>query len=115
MTLALVIGKIMAFEMSCKMGQEEEPTSSKPYAFAWDKHNKMKVKKKAPSSSSSSEEEEEEEDNDEENDQASTSSSENEETVRRIGNVMMMICKINLMGVPYRLRIFSLTLTRKSK
>jgi hypothetical protein len=34
MTLALVIGKIMAFEMSCKMGQEEEPTSSKPYAFA---------------------------------------------------------------------------------
>jgi hypothetical protein len=60
MTPTLAIGKIVAFEMSRKMGEEEEPTSSKPYAFACDEHNKMKGKKKAPSSSSSSEEEEEE-------------------------------------------------------
>jgi hypothetical protein len=33
MTSALVIGMIVAFEMSCKMGQEEEPTSLKSYAF----------------------------------------------------------------------------------
>jgi hypothetical protein len=75
MTPMIVIGKIAAFEMSRKMGQEEELTSSKPYAFACDEHKRMKGKKKAPSSSSSSEEEEEEDENDdEENDQASTSS-----------------------------------------
>jgi hypothetical protein len=49
-----VIGKIVAFEMSQKMGQEEA-TSSTPYAFACDE--KKKGKKKAPISSSSSEEE----------------------------------------------------------
>jgi hypothetical protein len=36
MTPTIVIGKIAAFEMSRKMGQQEEPTSSKPYAFACD-------------------------------------------------------------------------------
>jgi hypothetical protein len=40
MVPALVIGKIVAFEMSHKMGEEEEPTSSKPYAFACDEHKK---------------------------------------------------------------------------
>jgi hypothetical protein len=73
MTPTLVIRKIVAFEMSCKMGQEEEPTSSKSYDFAFDEQKKIKDKKKAPSSSSSSEEEEEEDDGEEENDQASTS------------------------------------------
>jgi hypothetical protein len=34
MTPAIVIGKIAAFEMSQKMGQQEEPTSSKPYTFS---------------------------------------------------------------------------------
>jgi hypothetical protein len=57
------------------MGQEEEPTSSKPYVFACDEHKNMKGKKKAPSSSSSSEEEEEKENDDRKNDQASTLSS----------------------------------------
>jgi hypothetical protein len=33
------------------MGQQEEPTSSKPYAFACDELKNMKGKKKAPSSS----------------------------------------------------------------
>jgi ABC-type multidrug transport system ATPase subunit len=54
MTPTIVIGKIVAFEMS---------TSSKTYAFACDER---KGKKKAPTPSSSSEEEEEEESDDEE-------------------------------------------------
>jgi hypothetical protein len=65
-TLTIVIGKIAAFEMSQKMGQEE-PTSSRPYAFACDE--KKKGKKKAPTLSSSSEEEEEEENDDDEDGQ----------------------------------------------
>jgi hypothetical protein len=81
MTSTLVIEKIVVFEMSCKMGQEEEPTSSKPYNFSCDERNKMKGKQKAPSSSFSSEEEEEDDDDKEENDQAPTSSSKDEEMV----------------------------------
>jgi hypothetical protein len=82
MTLTNVIGKIVTFEVSWKMGQEEELNYSKTYAFACDGHKRMKGKKKALSSSSSNEEEEEDdENNDEENDQDSTSSSEDEETV----------------------------------
>jgi hypothetical protein len=77
MTPTIVIGKIVAFEMSRKMCWGEEPTSSRPYAFACDER---KVKKKAPTPSSSSEEEEEEESDDEDN-QTSTSSSEDEETI----------------------------------
>ena len=71
MTPTIVIGKIAEFEMSRKMGQEE-PISSRPYAFAC---HKKKGKMKAPTSSSSSEEEEEEECDDDEDDQPSTSSS----------------------------------------
>jgi hypothetical protein len=52
MTPTIVIGKIVAFEMSRKMGQQEEPTSSRPYAFACDKR---KGKRKAPTPSFSSE------------------------------------------------------------
>jgi hypothetical protein len=36
MTLTIMIGKIAAFEMSRKMYRGEEPTSSRPYAFACD-------------------------------------------------------------------------------
>jgi hypothetical protein len=36
MTSMIVIGKVAAFEMSWKMGLQEEPTYSKPYAFACD-------------------------------------------------------------------------------
>jgi hypothetical protein len=57
-TLTIVIRKIAAFEMSRKMCRGEEPTSSRPYAFACDER---KGKKKAPTPSSSSEEEKEEE------------------------------------------------------
>jgi hypothetical protein len=51
MTPTIVMGKIATFEMSRKMGQEEEPTSSKSYAFACYEHKKTKGKKKVPSSS----------------------------------------------------------------
>jgi hypothetical protein len=39
MTPTIVIGKIAGFEMSRKMCQGEEPTSSRPYAFACDDSN----------------------------------------------------------------------------
>jgi hypothetical protein len=97
MTPTIVIEKIAAFEMSRKMGRQEEPTYSRPYVFACDER---KGKKKAPTPSSSSEEEEEEESDDDEDNQLSTSFSEDEETIRRVEKVMGMICKINLMGVP---------------
>jgi hypothetical protein len=56
MTPTIVIGKVAVFEMSRKMGRQEEPTTSRPYAFACDE--KSKGKKKAPALSSSSDEDE---------------------------------------------------------
>jgi hypothetical protein len=79
MTPTIVIRKIAVFEMSRKMGRQDESTSSRSYAFACDE--KSKGKKKAPTPSSSSEEEEEEESDDEEDNQPSTSSSEDEEII----------------------------------
>jgi hypothetical protein len=100
MTMALLIDKIVAFEMSQKMGQEET-SSSRGIAFTCEEHKRTKVKKKIESSSSSSEEEEyeEEEDNDED-DQPSTSSSKDENKIRRVKKVMRMIHENNLMSVP---------------
>jgi hypothetical protein len=101
------------------MGQQEEPTSSKPYAFACDEHKKMKGKKKAPSSSEEEEQEEEEEeeddddDDDDEDDQPSTSSSKDEDTVRCVGKVMGTIRKINLMGVPLQVEDLLFNIDRK--
>jgi hypothetical protein len=112
MTWIIVIGKIEAFEMSRTMGRQEEPTSSRPYAFACDER---KGKKKAPTPSSSSEEEEEEESDDDEDNQPSTSSSEDEETIRRVGKVMGMIRKINLMGVPLQVDDLLLNIDRKNQ
>jgi hypothetical protein len=77
MTPTIVIGKITTFEMSRKICREE-PTYSRPYAFACDER---KGKKKAPTPSSSSEEDEEEESDNGEDNQPSTSSSEDEETI----------------------------------
>jgi hypothetical protein len=78
MTPTIVIGKIAAFEMSQKMCRGEEPTSSRPYAFACDER---KGKNKAPTPSSSGEEEKEEESDDGDVNQPSTSSSEDEEII----------------------------------
>jgi hypothetical protein len=114
MTPTIVIGKIVAFEMSRKMCRGEEPTSLKPYAFASDER---KGKKKAPTPSSSSEEEEEEEEesDDNEDNQPCTSSSKDEETIRRIGKVMRMIRKINLMGVPLQVEDLLFNIDRKKQ
>jgi hypothetical protein len=94
------------------MGQQEEPTSSKPYAFACDEHKKVKGKKKAPSSS---EEEEEEEEEDDEDGHPLTSSSEDEETIRRVRKVMEMIHKINLIGVPLQVENLVFNIDKKNK
>jgi hypothetical protein len=112
MTPTIMIGKIAAFEMSQKMCQGEEPTSSRPYAFACDE---WKGKKKASTLSSSSEEEEEEESEDGEDNQPSTSSTEDEETIRRVGEVMGMIRKINLMGVPLQVEDLLFNIGRKKQ
>jgi hypothetical protein len=87
------------------MGQQEEPTSLKPYAFACGEHKRMKGKN-APISS---EEEEEEEDDD----QPSTSSSEDIKTVRRVRKVMGMIHMVNLMGVPLQVEDLVFNIDRK--
>jgi hypothetical protein len=94
------------------MCQGEEPTSSRTYAFAC---NERKGKKKAPTLSSSSEEEEEEESDDYKDNQPSTSSSEDEETIRHVGKVMGMICKINLMGVPLQVEDLLFNIDRKKQ
>jgi hypothetical protein len=57
MTPALLIRKIVSFEMSLKMGQEE-PTSSKPYAFTCNELKNMKDKNTVERSSSLSEDDE---------------------------------------------------------
>jgi hypothetical protein len=111
MILTIVIGKIVAFEMSRKMGRQEEPTSSRPYVLVCDE---KKGKKKAPAPSSSSEEEEEESDDDEHN-QPSTSSSKDEETIRRVGKVMGMIRNINLIGVPLQVEDLLFNINRKKQ
>jgi hypothetical protein len=94
------------------MCRGEEPTSSRPYAFACDER---KGKKKASTPSSSSEEEEAEESDDEEDNQPSTSSSKDEETIRRVEKVMGMIRKINLMGVPLQVENLLFNIDRKKQ
>jgi hypothetical protein len=108
MTPTIVIGKIAAFEMLQKMCRGEEPTSSRPYAFACDER---KGKKKAPTPSSSSEEESD----DDEDNQPCTSSSEDKETIRRVIKVMGMIRKINLMGVPLQVEDLLFNIDRKKQ
>lgn len=59
MTLAFVIGKLVEFEMSWKMHQEEAISSSKGIDLTSEEHKKMKGKRKVKSPNSSSEDEEE--------------------------------------------------------
>ena len=95
MTPAIVIGKIVAFEISHKMGQEEASLSSKGKALACGKKKKMKGKQVETSSSSSSSSEDEEEDDDEDSsdDNQSTSSTSDldEESIKLINKVEKMI------------------------
>jgi hypothetical protein len=77
--------------------------------------DERKGKKKAPTPSSSSEEEEEEGSDDDEDNQPSTSSSEDEKIIRRVGKVMGMIRKINLMGVPKQVKDLLFNIDRKKQ
>ena len=99
MTPTIVIGKIVAFEMSHKMGQEEASSSSKGKALTCREKNKMKGKQVETSSSSSSSSEDEEEDEDDDNDdeyssdddQSSSSTSDlDEESIKLINKVKMI-------------------------
>jgi hypothetical protein len=94
------------------MCRGEEPTSSRPYAFACDER---KGKKKAPTPTSSSEEEEEEGSDDDEDNQPSTSSSKDEKIIWRVGKVMGVIRKINLMGVPMQVEDLLFNIDRKKQ
>jgi hypothetical protein len=115
MTPGLLIGKIVAFVMSQKMGKKE-PTSLRPYSFICEEHKKMNGKKKVERSSSSSEEEESKYDDEEEDDdQPSISSSEDEKTVRRVRKVMRMVHKIDLMGVPLQVEDIFFKINRKEQ
>ena len=110
MTPAIVIGKVVAFEMPHKMGHEEASSSSKDKALACSEHKKMKGKQveTSSSSSSSSEEEEEDEDDDDEDssddDKSSTISDLDEELIKLINKVEKMIQKLNVKGVPIQIQ-----------
>ena len=122
MTLAIVIGKIVAFEMSCKMGQEEASSSSKGKALACSEKNKMKGKQVETSSSSSSSSEDEEENEDEDDDedssddQSSSSTSDlDEESIKLINKVEKMIQRLNVKGVPIQIQDFIFTNQRNEQ
>ena len=111
MTPAIVISKIVAFEMSRKMGQEEAPSSSKGKAFAYSEKKKIKGKQveTSLSSSFSSEDEEEDEDDDDDDDDEDSSDDDqsssstcnlDEESIKPINKVEKMIQKFNVKGVP---------------
>ena len=112
MTPGIVIGKLVAFEMSHKMGQGEASSSSKGKALACSEKKKMKGKKveSSSSSSSSSEEEEDEGDDDDEqessdDDQSSSSTSDlDEESMKLINKLEKMIQKLNVKGVPIQIQ-----------
>ena len=111
MTPAIVIGKIVAFEMSRKMGQEEASSSSKGKALAYSEKKKMKGKRVETSSSSSSSSEDEEEDDDDDDedssddDESSSSTSDlDEESIKHINKVEKMIQRLNVKGVPIQIQ-----------
>ena len=120
MTPGIVIGKIVAFEMSRKMGQEEASSSSKGKSLACRKKKKMKGKQVETSSSSSSEDEEEDEDDDDEksgdDDQSSSSTSDlDEESIKLINKVEKMIQRLNVKGVPIQIQDFIFTTQRNEQ
>jgi U3 small nucleolar RNA-associated protein 14 len=106
-----VIGKLVAFEMSFKMGQEEASSSSKGVVLTCSEQKKMKGKQVETSSSSSSssedddEEEEEEEEEEDDDDQSSSSTSDlDEKSIKLIQKVEKMIQKLNVKGVPIQIQ-----------
>ena len=101
MTSAIVIGKIVAFEMSRRMGQEEASSSSKGKALRCSEKKKMKGKRVETSSSSSSSSEDEDDEDSSDDDQSSSSTSDlDEESIKLINKVEKVIQKLNVKGVP---------------
>jgi len=96
MTPTLVIGKIVAFEMSRKMGREASSSSKQSIALTCDEHKKMKKKGKQVETGSS-------EDDDDNQDEASTSSFDDEEGMQIIAGVKKMISKIRSKAVPIKI------------
>ena len=97
MTSMLIISKLVAFEMSWKMGQEEATSSSKSITLACDS--------KETSSSSSSDDKDEEEDDDEGDDQDFTSSSNDEVVIQLIQWVKSMLHKMRTKGVAITIKV----------
>ena len=110
MTPGIVIDKLVAFEMSRKMGQEEAPSSSKGKALACSEKKKMKRKKVESNSSSSSSSEDEEDDDDEDSsddDKSSSSTSDiDEESIKLMNKVEKMIQRLNFKGMPIQIQYF---------
>ena len=104
MTSAIAIGKIVAFEMSRKMGQEEASSSSKGKALACGKKKKMKGKQVETSSSSSSSSEDEEEDSCDDDQSSSSTFDLDEESIKLINKVEKMIQRLNVKGVPIQIQ-----------
>ena len=108
MTPRLVIGKLVAFEMSWKMGQEEVASLSKSIALTCDEHKKIKGKKQTDTSLSSwsddEHEEEDDEEDDEGDDQDSTTSSDDEEVIQLIG-VKTMLHNMRNKGVAVTIEV----------
>ena len=122
MTPAIVIGKIVAFEMSRKIGQEEASSSSKGKALTCSEKKKMKGKQVETSSSLSSSSEDKEEDKDDDDDdsidddQSSSSTSDlDEESIKLINNVEKMIQRLNVKGVPIQIQDFIFTNQRNEQ
>ena len=118
MTPGIVIDKIVAFEMSHKMGQEEASSSSKGKALACSKKKKMKGKQVETSSSSSSSSEDEDEDDDDDEDSSDDQSSSStfdldEESIKLMNKVEKMIQRINVKGVPIQIQYLIFTNQRK--
>ena len=122
MTSAIVIGKIVAFEMSHEMGQEEASSSSKGKALTCSEKKKINGKQVETSSSSSSEDEEDEDDDEDEDedssddDQSSSSTSNlDEESIKLINKVEKMIQRLNVKDVPSKFKILFSQIKEKSK
>ena len=114
MTPTIVIGKIVEFEMSCKMGHKEASSSSKGKALACSEHKKMKGKQVETSSSSISSSEEEDDD-DEDDNQSSSTSDLDEESIKLINKVEKMIQRLNVKGVPIQIQDFIFTNQRNEQ
>jgi hypothetical protein len=124
MTPGIVIGKLVAFEMSRKMGQEEASSSSKGKALTCSEKKKMKGKQVETCSSSSSSSEDKEEDDDDDDDdedssdgdQSSSSTSDlDEESIKLINKVEKMIQRLNVKGVPIQIQDFIFTNQRNEQ